>query len=119
MAATATAALVKLPLANCLLVLNFIAANAFSMTGNAGFQILTTCGIAVNSNSGSAFSAVGNISVQASAIQVVGGVNKAGDISLDPTPTTHVTGFSDPFASVPAPSYVPSHCDYTRQECYR
>jgi hypothetical protein len=73
-ATTATAALVKLPLANCIYALDPSASGAFSMTGNSNMN-LTTCGIAVDSSSSSAFSATGNISLQATSINVVGGAS--------------------------------------------
>ena len=111
-AASAIAAMVKMPLSNCITVLNSSASGAFSITGNANLSI-PTCGIAVDSNSSSAFTLTGNISVQASAIQLVGNDSPAGNIVINPTPTTHVSSISDPFASVPAPSYNPSVCTFT------
>ena len=109
--AAGTAALVKLPLANCITTLE-PTGTGLSIVGNANLS-LTTCGIGIDSNSSSALSAVGNITVRADSIQVVGGASEIGNVSIQPTPTTHASAVSDPLASVPPPSYNPSHCDYT------
>ena len=106
-AATATAAMVRFPMANCVIALDSSANDAFSISGNANMN-LTTCGIAVDSNSSSAFRANGNISLTTTGINVVGGVNQNGNVTINPTPTTGVTPVSDPFASVPAPT--PASC---------
>lgn len=109
-AATATAALAKFPMTNCITALDTTAGDAFSVLGNANIN-LTTCGIAVNSsNSSSALHLNGNISLAATNINVVGGASKQGNVSISPTPTTGVPAISDPLASVPAPSYPPTPC---------
>jgi hypothetical protein len=101
-AATATAAMVRFPMANCVIALDPSASDAFSISGNADMN-LTSCGIAVDSTSNSAFRANGNISLNATGIDVVGGVDQNGNVTINPTPTTGVTPVGDPFASVPAP----------------
>ena len=93
------------------------ASGAFSITGNAAMN-LTTCGIAVDSTSSSAFRATGNISIQANSINVVGGASEVGNFSITPSPTTNASAVSDPLASVPAPTYNSSHCDYTNKDVF-
>jgi hypothetical protein len=108
---TATAALVKLPIVNCIDSLDPSASGAFSVVGNSTLN-LSGCGIGVDSSSSSAFTATGNTSIQAGAVNVVGGVSLQGsNVSVTPSPTTNASTFSDPLASVPAPS-APTHCDY-------
>lgn len=113
-ATTATAAQVKLPLANCITTLDPSASGAFSITGNADLSI-PTCGIAVDSSSSSALTASGNITVNADAIQVVGNYTDPGNVTLHPTPTTGVAAVSDPLASVPSPAFNPATCNYTNE----
>jgi len=108
-----TAALIQSPLADCVLALDGSAPGAISVTGNANIN-LTTCGIADDSASGSALALTGNINIQADAIQVVGGVSEAGNISVNPTPTAGAAAVPDPLASVPDPSFNPSaSCNYS------
>ncbi len=110
----ATAALVKLPLANCITSLNSSVNDALHVAGNGNVN-LTGCGIAVNSASSSAFTVAGNGSVRADAISVVGGAPPpAGNGTVSPTPTTHVAPMSDPLLTVPVPNYS-SHCDQTNE----
>jgi Flp pilus assembly protein TadG len=114
--AIATAALIESPLENCFTSLDPSAPSALSITGNANIN-LTGCGIAIDSTSLSALALTGNITLKADAIQVVGGVSKAGNISTTPTPTTHLaSGFSDPFENVPAPSFnAASSCNFSNK----
>jgi hypothetical protein len=111
--AVATAGLLESPLVNCMTSLDSTANNAISAVGNANIN-LTGCGIAVDSNSGSALSATGNVTIQADSINVVGGVSRAGNVTINPNPTTGAQAASDPLASVPAPSFnSTSSCNFT------
>ena len=79
-----------------------------SITGNANIQI-TTCGIVDDSRSRNALSLNGNVTLDAKSIGVVGGVSKAGNVSISPTPVTGIVSTSDPLAFLPAPT-VPKTC---------
>ena len=82
--------------------MNSSASGALSISGNA---IINVSGVVyVDSSSSSAISASGNASVTASAIDVHGGVQKSGNATFKPAPTTGVSSLSDPLASLPAPS---------------
>jgi hypothetical protein len=110
--ATATAASIQSALQNCITTLDPSASASLQLRGNASLN-LPTCGIAVDSNSTSALAVNGNVSVTADSIQVVGGVDTKGNVSLNPTPTTGVASVADPLGSVPAPT-VHSPCNFTQ-----
>jgi hypothetical protein len=110
-AVRATGAVIQMPLDNCLMALNPNANNALSLNGNASLRL--NCGIAVDSNSATAMSVTGNITLDASSVQVVGGVSTQGNVLINPAPTTGVPVISDPLQNTPAPSFNPTVCDFT------
>ncbi len=87
---------------NCIYVLNPSASGAFSANGNV--TVNSGCGLLVDSSSSTGLSVVGNVSITAPTIGVVGGYSAGGSTSLTPTPKTGVIAASDPLAYVPAPT---------------
>ncbi len=83
-------------------VLDPSAGGALSLSGNASIKI--GGGVYVDSSSSSALSASGNASVKASVIDVHGGVQKSGNATFSPTPTTGAATVADPLASLAEPS---------------
>jgi hypothetical protein len=113
--ATATAAIIKAPLANCITALDPSASGALTIKGTPSV-VLIQCGVAINSSSGSALSMTGNASLTADSIQVVGGVSHTGNTSIYPSPTTGAAAVGDPLAAIPPPSFDPaSPCNFTGQ----
>jgi len=84
-----------------IIVLDPTAGGALSLSGNASIKL--TGGVFVDSSSTSALSASGNAAVKASVIDVHGGVQKSGNASFSPTPTTGAAVLADPLAGLPAP----------------
>ena len=78
------------------------AGGALSLSGNASIKL--TGGVYVDSSSSTALSASGNAAVKASVIDVHGGVQKSGNASFSPTPTTGAAMLADPLASLAEPS---------------
>jgi len=110
--ATATAAIISSPLADCITALDPAANSALSLSGNASIN-LANCGVAVDSSSASALSVNGNVTLAADSIQVVGGVSKVGNVTISPNPTTGAAAVADPLAGVPPPSFnAGSSCDF-------
>ena len=98
-AARATAAIQ--PGLACVYALDPSAQGAYSQNGSTTFN--ANCGIYVDSNNASAaMVGKGGAVVNASSINVVGGVNWSGPIN--PTPFTGVTPFSDPLKNLSTPS---------------
>jgi hypothetical protein len=98
-AARATAAIQ--PGIACVYALDPSAAGSYYQNGGTTFN--ANCGIYVDSNNSSAaMLGNGGATVNASTINVVGGVSWSG--SINPTPTTGVTPFPDPLKSMPVPS---------------
>ena len=90
----------------CVFSLNDSDSGALSIAGGADVEL--PCGVAVNSSSSSAIVESGATScLTASQIQTVG--DYSGDC-LVPAPITGASAVSDPFASVPPPSY--GACDH-------
>jgi Flp pilus assembly protein TadG len=87
---------------NCIYVLNPSASGAFSANGNV--TVSSGCGLLVDSSSSSGLTAVGNVSITAPTIGVVGNYTTTGGASLTPTPKVGVIPASDPLAYVPAPT---------------
>ncbi len=87
---------------NCIYVLNPSASGAFSANGNV--TVNSGCGLLVDSSSSTGLSVVGNVSITAPTIGVVGGYSAGGSTSLTPTPKTGVIAASDPLAYVSAPT---------------
>jgi hypothetical protein len=98
-AARATAAIQ--PGLACIYALDPSAAGAYTQNGSTTFN--ANCGIYVDSNNASAaMVGKGGAVVNASSINVVGGVSWAG--TINPTPFTGVTPFADPLKYLPTPS---------------
>lgn len=95
----------------CIYALDPVSSDAFTALGP--ISVNSTCGIRVNSNSGSAFhkTGSGNIYVINGGIGVVGGVDESGSGTISPTPVEGIPPFIDPLAGVPAPSV--GNCKYT------
>jgi len=93
----------------CLLTLGTSGAGALSVTGNATVST-TKCGVYVNSNSPAALQVTGNVTLTATPIQVVGGYNKTGNVTMSAV-TTEAAATSDPFASLPMPPFA--GCTFT------
>jgi hypothetical protein len=107
-AARATAAIQ--PEIACVYALDPSAQGAYSQNGNTTFN--ANCGIYVNSNnSNAAMLGNGGAVVNASSINVVGGVSWQG--TMNPTPLTHVAPFPDPlkYLQPPSPCDSTSGCD--------
>lgn len=109
--ASATAAAANIMPLNCVVATDPTASSALSMSGNVT-QTIQGCGIAVDSNSGSALTVNGSDVLNAPWIRVVGSDSIVGSSEVSPSPTTGVPAFLDPLEGVPAPQ-VPSGCDYT------
>jgi Flp pilus assembly protein TadG len=87
---------------NCIYVMNPVASGALSANGNITLQ--SGCGLLVDSSSSSGITAVGNVTINAPSIGVVGGYSATGGASLTPTPKTGAIAASDPLAYVAAPT---------------
>ena len=87
---------------NCIYVLNQSASGAFSANGNV--TVHSGCGLLVDSSSATGLSVVGNVSITAPTIGVVGGYSAGGSSTLTPTPKVGVIPASDPLAYVAAPT---------------
>jgi len=85
-----------------IIVLDPTAGGALSVSGNASIKL--TGGVFVDSSSSTALSAVGNAAIKASVIDVHGGVQKSGNASFSPAPTTGAATLPDPLASLAEPS---------------
>ncbi len=83
-------------------VLDPSAGGALSLSGNASLKIPGA--VVVDSSSSSALSASGNAQIKASVIDVHGGVQKSGNASFSPAPTTGAAALPDPLASLAEPS---------------
>ena len=98
-AARATAAIQ--PGLACVYALDPTAAGAYTQNGSTNFT--ANCGIYVDSNSPTAaMVGKGGAIINASSINVVGGISWSGPIS--PTPNTGVAPFPDPLSSLATPS---------------
>jgi hypothetical protein len=87
---------------SCIYVLNPSAPGALSANGN--ITVNSSCGLQVDSNSSSGLTAVGNVTITAPNIGVVGNYSTSGGASLTPTPKTGIIAATDPLASVAAPT---------------
>ena len=85
-----------------IIVLDPTAGGALSLSGNASIKL--SGGVFVDSSSSTALSASGNATVRASVIEVHGGVQKSGNASFSPSPTTGTAILADPLASLAEPS---------------
>ncbi len=85
-----------------IIVLDPTAGGALSLSGNASIKL--TGGVFVDSSSSSAISASGNAAIKASVIDVHGGVQKSGNATFSPAPTTGAAVLADPLALLAEPS---------------
>lgn len=118
---TATAALVPGIQGDCIYVLSKTAANALTVTGNG--NLTSGCGIWVNSSDSKAIQVKGNgtLRVTSGNIAMDGGdtgsngtcTSQTATGCVSPAPTTITNQFSDPLASLAAPSW--SGCDHSSQ----
>ena len=81
-----------------------------------GAEIITTCGLYVNSSSSSAIyiggnPTVGSYAIQASGISIVGNLQNAGQGLVSPTPSTGQKAAVDPLLSLAAPTV--GSCNHT------
>ncbi|HEV3311885.1 MAG TPA: S53 family peptidase, partial [Chloroflexota bacterium] len=83
-------------------VLDSSAGGSLSLSGNASLKIPGA--IVVDSSSPSALTASGNAQIKASVIEVHGGVQKSGNASFSPAPSTGAAVLPDPLASLAEPS---------------
>jgi hypothetical protein len=109
--ARATAAISGGSAGSCIYVLAPSMSGALSASN--GVAVSATCGIFVNSSSSTAMTVTGGAAVTASTVQVVGNYSISNGGSINPTPITGAAPATDPFASLPAPSY--SGCNYTNE----
>lgn len=93
----------------CLLTLASSMPSAVSMMGN-GTLIANNCGMYVNSNSGTALTVTGTVTVKANPIKVVGGSSVDKNSNVSPI-TNGATAIADPFASLAMPAFT--SCTYT------
>ncbi|MGO9463201.1 MAG: Ig-like domain repeat protein, partial [Isosphaeraceae bacterium] len=85
-----------------IIVLDPSAGGALSISGNASINL--PGGVFVNSSSSTALSASGNAAIKATVIDVHGGVQKSGNASFSPAPTTGAPIAADPYSSLASPS---------------
>ncbi len=112
--AQATAGVFQGSVSNCVYVLDPHASSALFVQGSSTL-LTTSCGVYVNSNSASSITVNGNGHVNAAVIDSVGGyatcTNGQDCFYYDPTatfprlPLTSQPTVTDPYASLPAPSY--------------
>jgi hypothetical protein len=110
--AHATAGLVGAIAGDCIYALNASNQNAMVVTG--GGSVHSGCGVWVNSIHSKALQVLGggSLTVGAGGVNVVG--NDTGSNSnISPAPTIGIVHFSDPLASIPAPSV--GSCDHPSQ----
>lgn len=93
----------------CLFTLDPSASSAFSLSG--GVQLVSQCGVQVNSSSNTAMSVSGGTSLTAPSISVVGNYSLSGGSSISPLPSTGASVVNDPLARLPAPAV--GGCNYT------
>ena len=99
---TSSASTNSVTIGQSIIVLDPSAGGALSLSGNASIKL--TGGVYVDSSSSTALSASGNAAIKASVIDVHGGVQKSGNASFSPTPTTGAAVLADPLASLAEPS---------------
>jgi len=105
--ARAVAAQVTSP--NCVFALDPSLSDALEANNDATVNV--GCGVIDNSSSSSAAFATGSASINATAINVVGGASTNNNGSFSPTPKTGVLPLSDPLIAIVAPTV--GGCTYT------
>jgi hypothetical protein len=96
------AASVQVSVGPSIFVLDPSAGGALNLSGNASIKIAGA--VVIDSSSSSALAASGNTKITASVIDVNGGVQKSGNATFSPAPTTAVAPLPDLLAALPAPS---------------
>lgn len=100
---------------NCVYALSSNASDAIQVNGSGSFS--AGCGMVDDSTAGEALLMNGaSGSINASAIQLVGGYTNHGGGGLSPTPTTGVPPIADPLAYVNAPPV--GTCTYSSEQKY-
>ena len=98
---------VQIVVAPSVFILDGTAVGALTLSGNASIALAKISGsVLVDSASTSAISAGGNASITASSIRVVGKVQKSGNATFSPAPTTGVLSIPDPLAGLPSPGTI-------------
>ncbi len=97
-----SAAITQVVSGQSIVVLDPTAGGALSLSGNATIKLAGE--VVVDSSSSSALSASGNAAVKASVIDVHGGVQKSGNATFSPAPTTGAAVLADPLASLAEPT---------------
>jgi hypothetical protein len=93
---------VSVSIVTSIFVMNATADNALDASNTSVINIPGV--VFVDSSSSSALRARDSASITGGAIQVVGGVKKAGGATLNPPPVTGVSAVADPWASLAAPT---------------
>jgi Flp pilus assembly protein TadG len=99
---------------DCIYVMDPAASGAMNVNGTAELQ--SSCGLYVNSSSGTALTCNGHGSsyaYDAPEYDVVGGYSCPGTAMADATPNTGVSHISDPLAGLPVPATAPYTCNQT------
>ena len=99
---TSSASTSSVTIGQSIIVLDPSAGGALTLSGNASIKL--TGGVFVDSSSSTAISASGNAAIKASVIDVHGGVQKSGNASFSPAPSTGAAVLADPLASLAEPS---------------
>ncbi|HZC46268.1 MAG TPA: pilus assembly protein TadG-related protein [Candidatus Acidoferrum sp.] len=87
---------------NCIYVMDPTASGALAVNGDV--TIASSCGLLVDSSSSSGLMAVGNVTVTAPDIGVVGNYTSTGNVSFSPTPKIGAIAATDPLASIQEPT---------------
>ena len=97
------------PTANCIYTLNPTGTD-ISVSNGVNIQ-MPGCGVVSDSNSSTSLSVVGGATLNAQAVNLVGGytVNNGGHLTPS-APATGVAPVSDPLAYLPPPTYSPASC---------
>ena len=108
--AQATSALIGGTAGGCIYVLDPNLSASYNQPGTT--TVNSNCGIYINSSASDAFTVKGNGIVTSSVINVVGGSRINNNATVTPGPTNGVSPFTDPLASLPAPTYSGCNSSY-------
>jgi hypothetical protein len=86
---------------DCIYIMDPSSSGSLNMTGTS--SLVSSCGVYINSSSGSALDGVGTATLSAGAIDIVGGSSFHGTLNPNP-PSTGVAVQSDPLWYLPAPN---------------
>jgi len=101
--AQATGALIGTAAGGCIYVLDPSGSAAFNLVGTSNIQ--SDCGVHVNSSASDAVTAKGGAVLNASVVDVVGGVNLKGGAVITPTANTGAAVVTDPLANLESPTF--------------